>query len=135
MQRVKIYLHIGRDPELIALRYNPAYDFSGLAKQVLEAYVLGTDFKISIPKPPAYIPRSLCCYMHLDEKRDMEIINLLNGLCISKSAFVRNLMLRSVDGMNYVYTDQELKSVYESYMIKRKQDAAQRRFEKMLKIR
>ena len=109
---INIGLRYAREPELVAIRFNSAYKFQGLAKQALRAYMDNTSFEIILPAKTIYEKRSLVCVLKLDEKKDEDIIRFLKSLKAPKSTFVRNLMLRYVTGnISCVYQDEKLKEM------------------------
>lgn len=118
--RVKIYLHPNRDIELIAIRYNPTLNFGKLAKEAVKAHVRGGEFSFAIPLKGEWIPKPLTCHMTLDEKADADIIEYMSNLVIPKSAFVRNIMLRAVEGKTDVYTNTVLHRKLKIYLLHKK---------------
>ena len=118
--RVKIYLHPNRDIELIAVRFNSTLNFGKLAKEAVKAHVRGGEFSFAIPSKGEWLPQSLTCCMTLDEKADADIIEYMNNLVISKSAFVRNIMLRAVEGKTDVYTNAVLQRKIKIYLLHKK---------------
>lgn len=109
---VRIQLRYAREPELVAIRFNPAYKFQGLAKQALRAFIEQRPFEIVIPDKTMYEKRSLKCDLSLDDVKDADIIAFLQSLKAPKSTFIRNLMLRYITGdISYAYTDEELKEM------------------------
>lgn len=118
--RIKIYLHPNRDIELIAIRFNPALNFGKLAKEAVKAYVRNREFSFAIPSKGEFIPQPLTCSMSLDEDTDADIIEYMESLVISKSAFVRNIMLKAVEGKTNAYTDAALKRKIIAYQLHKK---------------
>ena len=109
---VHIELRYAREPELVAIRFNPAYKFQGLAKQALRAYINNFSYEIAMPGKTTYEKQSLKCDLRLDEKKDADIICFLKELKAPKSTFIRNLMIRSITGdTSYAYKDEELKKI------------------------
>lgn len=109
---VHIQLRYAREPELVAIRFNPAYKFQGLAKQALKAFVEDRPFEIVMSVKTMYEKRPLKCDICLDDVKDADIISFLNSLKTPKSTFIRNLMLRYITGdTSYVYMDEELKEM------------------------
>lgn len=109
---VNIELRYAREPELVAIRFNPAYKFQGLAKQALRAFIDNRPFEIVMPAKTAYEKQSLVCVLKLDEKKDEDIILFLKSLKAPKSTFVRNLMIRYITGdTSHVYQDERLKEM------------------------
>jgi len=132
--RVKVTLHIGRNPELVAIRYNPAFDFSGLAREVLRSHVRGQEFHFSLQKQVNYVPKSLICYIYLDEKGDSDVINYLDELIIPKSAFIRNIMTHAIDGdFQFIYRDKELKNAMLTYQMDKRTKRKKQELEQKLK--
>lgn len=132
--RIKVTLHIGRNPELIAIRFNPAFDFSGLAKEILRCHVRGQEFHLSLQRQVNYIPKSLLCYVNLDEKKDADIIDYLDKLIIPKSAFIKNIMTHAVDkDYQFVYQDEELKRVMLSHQMNKRTQKKKKELEQKLK--
>ena len=132
--RIKVTLHIGRNPELIAIRFNPAFDFSGLAKEILRCHVRGQEFHLSLQRQVNYIPKSLLCYVYLDEKKDADIIDYLDKLIIPKSAFIKNIMTHAVDkDYQFVYQDEELKRVMLSHQMNKRTQKKKKELEQKLK--
>lgn len=109
---VHIELRYAREPELVAIRFNPAYKFQGLAKQTLRAFINRHSYEIVMPEKTIYEKQSLKCDLRLDEKKDADIILFLKQLKAPKSTFIRNLMIRSIKGdTSYAYQDEELKEM------------------------
>lgn len=134
MMRIKVTLHIGRNPELVAIRFNPAYDFSGLAREILRCHVRGQEFHLSLQRQVNYMQRSLLCYVSLDEKEDADIIDYLNKLIIPKSAFVRNIMTHAIDkDYQFVYQDKELKNIMLAHQMEIRTRKKKQELEKKLK--
>lgn len=107
-----IKLRYAREPELVAIRFNPAYSFQGLVKQALRAFINNYHFEIVMPGKAIYEKKSLKCDLRLDEKNDADIIAFLSKLKAPKSTFVRNLMIRYITGdTSYAYQDEELKEL------------------------
>lgn len=117
MVRIKIYLHPSRDIELIAIRFNPTLNFGKLAKEAVKAFVRNGEFSFTIPSKGEFIPQPLTCFMSLDENADADIIEYMDSLVISKSAFVRNIMLRAIEGKVNVYTDAVLQRKIKVYQL------------------
>lgn len=134
MTRIKVNLHIGRDPELIAIRYNPAFDFSGLAREVLRSHVRGEKFHFLLPPHTNYTPKSLLCYIYLDEKEDADILNYLEQLIIPKTAFIRNIMIQAIDGdVGFIYCDKNLKNAMLTYQMNNRTRKKKHELEQKLK--
>lgn len=134
--RIKIYLNTKRDLELIALRFNPALDFSGIAREILRSHVRNEKYIIPQSSTEKYMKRSLTCYITLDDAEDADVIEYLNHIIISKSAFIRNIMLRSIgDSVNHIYIDDSLKAVMLSYDVEKKQKAARKKLKKKMEMR
>lgn len=109
---VNIELRYAREPELVAIRFNPAYKFQGLAKQALRAFMDNSPFEIVMPTKATYEKQSLVCALKLDERKDEDIILFLKSLKAPKSTFVRNLMIRYITGdTSHVYQDEKLKEM------------------------
>ena len=109
---VNIELRYAREPELVAIRFNSAYKFQGLAKQALRACIDNTPFEIVMPEKTTYEKHSLVCVLKLDEKKDADIICFLKSLKAPKSTFVRNTMIRYITGNTaYIYQDEKLKEM------------------------
>ena len=108
--KVKIFLRYAREPELVALRFNPGIHMPGLTKQVLQAQMEGQDFQIHMQKDVNYVQKPLAFYLTLDNEADREIIQLLNSQCAPATAFIRNVLIRSIKGnVDFIYKDLELK--------------------------
>lgn len=109
---IHIELRYAREPELVALRFNPAYKFQGLAKQSLRAFIEKKPFEIVMPGKTMYEKQTLKCDLRLDENKDADIICFLKDLKAPKSTFIRNLMIRYIVGdTSYAYCDEELKEM------------------------
>jgi hypothetical protein len=119
--RIKVYLNPGRDLELIAIRFNPALDFGGIAKEVLKSYVRKGSYRFTVPRTDTFITRSMVCYVPLDEKEDADIIEYLARVSVSHSALIRNIMVHSIDMETDIYTDNSLKNAILSYRYDKKQ--------------
>lgn len=109
---INIELRYAREPELVAIKLSPSYNFHGLARQALRAFITNTPFEIHMPGKGMYENGSLKCALRLDEKRDAEIIEFLKKLKAPKTTFIRNLMLKYITGdTSYAYLDEELKKM------------------------
>ena len=134
--RIKIYLKPSRDIELVAARCNPALDFGGIAKEVLRNHVRGGKYKFPIPESQNYIKRPLVCNISLDEKEDADIIRYLDNIIISKSALIRNLMLRAVENdISYIYTDSMLNAAVIAQELEQQRQADLKRLKKTLEMK
>ena len=110
--RVKVYLNQNRDLELIAIMYDPALNFGNIAKKAVAAHVRGKKFEFDYQPDGEYSPKSLVCYISFDDEEDADIIEYMNRLNVPMSAFIRNVMLRSLGGkIDSVYTDVNLKKI------------------------
>lgn len=110
--KVKIFLRYAREPELVALRFNPGIHMPGLTKQALQAQMEGQDFQIHIQKDVNYVPKPLSFYLTLDNEVDREIIQFLNSQCAPVTVFIRNALLRCIKGnIDFIYKDLELKKM------------------------
>lgn len=131
---LKIYLQPARDIELIALLFNPAINFSGVAKQALHAFVRGEKYSFEIPKTENYVSRSLVCYVNLSENDDAEIINYMEEVVISKSAFVRNVISHALCGdFQSIYKDEFLKDMIDQLSKQQNKRRKQIELEKRLR--
>lgn len=118
--KVKIYLNINRDPELVAIRFNPTLNFGNLAKEVLRSHVRKQNFKFLMPKCSEYKMTSLVVVITLDEIKDADVITYLNQILVPKSAFIRNIMLRALEGdIRYIYCDKKYKNAVDGYLMKK----------------
>lgn len=134
--RIKIYLNTKRDLELIALRFNPALDFGGIAREILRSHVRSEKYVIPQNNMGKYMKRSLTCYITLDDAEDADVIEYLNHIIISKSAFIRNIMLRSIgDDIDKIYIDDSLKAMMISYDVEKKQKAAKKKLRMKMETR
>jgi len=134
--RIKIYLKPTRDIELVAARYNSALDFGGIAKEVLRSHVRGGKYKFPIPANKSYVKRPLVCSITLDEKEDADVIKYLDGIIISKSALIRNLMLRAIDNdIHYIYTDTILKTAVIAQELEQQKQVDLRRLKRTLEMK
>jgi hypothetical protein len=133
--RIKVYLNPSRDLELIAIRFNPELDFCGIAKEILKSYVRNNgSYRFVLKKTQELMKRSMVCYIPLDEKDDADIIEYLNRIPVSPSAFIRNIMVRSVDMVDMdIYTDKNLKNAIQSYKYEQKQRTNKNVLKKKLK--
>lgn len=110
--KIRICLRYAREPELVALRFNPGIYMPGLAKQALQAQFAGQEFKIRMQRDVNYVQRSLSFYLVLNEETDKEIIQCLHNQCAPAAAFIRNTLIRCVTGnTNFIYSDPELKKL------------------------
>lgn len=110
--RIKVCLRYAREPELVALRFNPGIYMPGLAKQALQAQITGHEFKIKMQKDVNYVQRSLAFYLVLNEELDREIIQYLHHQCAPATAFIRNTLIRCISGnTDFIYSDIELKKL------------------------
>lgn len=133
--RIKVYLKPSRDIELIAVRYNPALDFSGIAREVLKNHVRGKTYKFSIPENSHYAKKPLLCYVTLDDKDDADVIKYLDGIIISRSALVRNLMLQAISNdLRHVYTDGVLKAAVVAQELERQRQNDLRQLKRRLEL-
>ncbi len=110
--KVKIFLRYAREPELVALRFNPGIHMPGLTKQALQAQMEGQDFQIHMQKDVNYVQKPLSFYLTLDNEADREIIQFLNSQCAPATAFIRNVLIRCIKGnVDFIYKDLELKKM------------------------
>lgn len=110
--RIKVCLRYAREPELVALRFNPGIYMPGLAKQALQAQMAGQEFKIKVQRDVNYVQRPLSFYLALNEEADKEIIQCIHNQCAPAAAFIRNTLIRCVAGnTDFIYSDQELKKM------------------------
>lgn len=131
--RIKVYLNPKRDLELIAIRFNPALDFGGIAKEVLRSHVRNEKYSISLPRMVNHIKRSMTCYVVLDDKEDADVIAYLDKVVISNSAFIRNIMVRAISNdISYLYTDKNLKTAITTYELEKKRKANKENLKKRL---
>ena len=131
--RIKVYLNPGRDLELIAIRYNPALDFCGIAREVLRSHVRNGNYKFPLLKTKNYVKKSMTCYISLDDEEDADVISYLGKTVLSNSALVRNIMLRSIENdTRFIYVDENLKTSILSYEYERKQKAKRQILKKRL---
>ena len=131
--KIKVYLNPGRDLELIAVRFNPALDFGGIAEEVLRGHVRKRPYQFSVPRTERYVKRSLVCYVTLDEKEDKDVIEYMDSIIIAKSTFIRNIMLRSIENdINYLYSSDKLRKAIRAFEFDKKQKAERRKLKKRL---
>lgn len=112
--KIRLQLRYPREPELVALRYNPCLDFIGITKQALLSYVNKTEFHFTIPEGYTYVKKSLVLYINLDEKdyKDRQIIDMLHENKAPNTTFVRNLLIRSISNdISEIYKDEKLKAL------------------------
>ena len=112
--KIRLQLRYAREPELVALRYNPCLDFSGIAKQALWAYLNKTEFHITIPEDSSYVKKPLVLYINLDEKNfnEKRIITMLHENKAPNTTFVRNILIRSISNdLSAIYKDEKLKAM------------------------
>lgn len=112
IMKIKICLRYAREPELVALRFNPGIYMPGLAKQALRAQMEGQDFQIHMQKDVNYVQKPLSFYLTLDDEMDKDIIHCLNSHYAPATAFIRNILIRCIKGnVNFIYSDLELKKM------------------------
>lgn len=110
--KIKICLRYAREPELVALRFNPGIYMPGLAKQALRAQIEGHDFQIHMQKDVNYVQKPMAFYLTLDEESDKDIIHCLNSQHAPSPAFIRNVLIRSIKGnVDFIYRDLSLKKM------------------------
>jgi hypothetical protein len=133
--RIKVYLNPSRDLELIAIRFSPELDFCGIAKEALKSHVRNNGkYRFMMKKTDKLMNRSMVCYISLDENEDADIIEYLTKISVSPSAFIRNIMVHSVDFADMdVYTDKNLNNTILSYRYDKKQKMNKNALKKKLK--
>lgn len=110
--KIKICLRYAREPELIALRFNPGIYLPGLAKQALRAQMKGIDFQIHMQDDVNYVQKSLSFYLILDDEEDKDIIECLNSQHAPSTAYIRNALIRCIKGdIDFIYRDLKLKKM------------------------
>ena len=101
--RIKIYLNTKRDLELIALRFNPALDFGGIAREILRSHVRSEKYVIPQSNMGKYMKRSLTCYITLDDAEDADEIEKAQGNMPQVGIGIV-LILAFIGIMNYMNT-------------------------------
>ena len=120
--RVKIYLNPNRDLELVAIMYNPTLNFSNIAKEAVRSHVRGNSFSFQYIKSAEYCPRSLVSYISFDDEKDADIVEYFEHLVVTRAAFIRNIMVRSIGGnIGSVYTDERLRTVIGAWKFEKEQ--------------
>lgn len=110
--KIKICLRYAREPELVALRFNPGIYMPGLAKQALRAQMEGQDFQIHLQRDVNYVQKPLSFYLTLDDEADKDIIQCLSSQYAPNSAFIRNILIRCIKGrVDFIYSDLNLKKM------------------------
>ena len=110
--RISMRLAYDREPEIVALRFNPMIDFNGLVKTALRAYINNEKFHIELPSNPTYIHKSLRIAIYLNDDKDANIVDMLKQNAAPNTAFIRNLLIRSIEGdLSKIYNDVNLKEL------------------------
>lgn len=112
--KIRLQLRYPREPELVALRYNPCLDFIGITKQVLLSQANKKEFHFTIPEGYSYVKKPLVIYINLNEKNheEKQIIDMLHENKAPATAFVRNLLIKSIlNDISEIYKDDKLKAL------------------------